>query len=368
MSKLTVYTKDEFSVLREQAKEFFDSGMIKKCYTNASQVLFAIELGYSVGFTPVVALLNISIINGAPGISADAQLAIARNSGELEFFEEKFEGEGDNLKATCTIKRKGFSAHVREFSVADAKKAKLWGRAGPWVDYSTLTQSRMLQMRARTFCIRDQFGDYLLGLCHSVEELQDMVNVSSTYTIDGKEIAREEVIKCLITKLKAITDQDGFYEYETWKINNEAEFKRWWGDSKGTKDQEDFKACMKEVKSIIAETNKPDTATIPQILTDEYQIDGDLMSVQAIFDLLNEKVSMIDTVEDSVIFDAWKNENTDQLRRWARDNFDDARYKEYLSAYKEATSRVHEHKCKLAEAAAVQHIPDEFQAAYGVEQ
>src|SRR5206468_516947 len=52
---------------------------------------------------------------------------------------------------------------------ADAKKAKLWNKVGPWTEYP----QRMLQMRARGFGARDGYPDVLRGLI-SAEEAADI--------------------------------------------------------------------------------------------------------------------------------------------------------------------------------------------------
>lgn len=52
------------------------------------------------------------------------------------------------MVAVCEVKRKGENDPIKAtFSVADAKKASLWGKAGPWQQYP----KRMLAMRARAF-------------------------------------------------------------------------------------------------------------------------------------------------------------------------------------------------------------------------
>jgi len=104
------------------------------------------------------------------------------------------------------------------------------------------------------------------------------------------------------------------------------------------------------------------------VADDTYQIDGKPTAGQDIFAILNRKVELIETADDSSVFDSWKNENSEQLRKWAHDNFNDPQYKEYLKLHKLAVGRVWAHKRKADEAALVSHIPDEFQAAYGVEQ
>tara|TARA_R110002020_G_scaffold37892_1_gene114463 strand:- start:30 stop:494 length:465 start_codon:yes stop_codon:yes gene_type:complete len=52
-----------------------------------------------------------------------------------------------------------------------AKKAKLWGKPGPWTQYP----ARMLQVRARAMALRDQFADVLSGI-HIGEEVRDIPN------------------------------------------------------------------------------------------------------------------------------------------------------------------------------------------------
>jgi hypothetical protein len=56
--------------------------------------------------------------------------------------------------------------------VAEAKKAGLWGKQGPWTQYPR----RMLQMRARGFALRDAFPDVLRGLV-TAEEAADYTHV-----------------------------------------------------------------------------------------------------------------------------------------------------------------------------------------------
>jgi hypothetical protein len=83
------------------------------------------------------------------------------------------------------IKRRDRSAVVRTFSEADAKKAGLWGKSGPWAQYP----ARMLQMRARGWALRDAFPDALKGLGIR-EEVQDyQVKVAR-----GREVASSVVL------------------------------------------------------------------------------------------------------------------------------------------------------------------------------
>lgn len=140
---------------------------------NTTQVMVSIQMGAEIGVPPMTALRNIAIINGRPAIWGDLPLAQAERSGRLLDISEVVEGQGEKMVATCVIVKKGRSTPVeRSFSVEDAKKAKLWGKAGPWSDYP----KRMLALRARAFAIRDAFPEALGGF-YLREEVEDIPSV-----------------------------------------------------------------------------------------------------------------------------------------------------------------------------------------------
>jgi hypothetical protein len=131
--------------------------------------LLAIQHGSEIGLSPMQSLQNIACINGRPAIWGDAALAVAMASPVCEYVREHIEGDGEAMVATCEAKRRGYEKPtVARFSVADAKKAGLWGKSGPWTQYPR----RMLQLRARGFALRDAFPDVLKGLV-TAEEAQD---------------------------------------------------------------------------------------------------------------------------------------------------------------------------------------------------
>jgi hypothetical protein len=145
------------------------AGMAPKGLDTPEKAMVAIMHGMEVGLTPMAALQSIAVVNGRPTIWGDGALGLVQGSGLMESHKEWFEGSGDTRKAFCTVKRKGDpEIKTGEFSVADAKKASLWGKAGPWSQYS----DRMLKMRARGFALRDGFSDVLRGL-GIAEEVQD---------------------------------------------------------------------------------------------------------------------------------------------------------------------------------------------------
>ena len=137
------------------------AGMAPKDMNTPEKCLVAIMQGAECGMTPMQSLQRIAVINGRPTIWGDAAIGLVRASGLCEYVKETIKGEGDKMVAVCEAKRRGESAIiVGRFSVEDAKQAGLWGKAGPWKQYSR----RMLQMRARGFCLRDGFADVLGGM------------------------------------------------------------------------------------------------------------------------------------------------------------------------------------------------------------
>lgn len=147
------------------------SGMAPNAYRRPEQVLIAIQYGAELGLPPMQSLQAIAVINGRPVLWGDALPALVWSSGKCEDISENFDGEEgtDAFAAVCKVKRVGQAEHsVRRFSVADAKAAKLWGKAGPWQQYP----KRMLQIRARAWAFRDTFADVLSGFSVA-EEVDD---------------------------------------------------------------------------------------------------------------------------------------------------------------------------------------------------
>ena len=126
-------------------------------------------MGMEVGLQPMQALQSIAVINGRPSIWGDGALAIVKTHPEFAGIEEDdLEKIKKNNKATCTVKRRGQKDVTVTFSQDDAATAGLWKKQGPWTQYP----ARMMQMRARSFAIRDQFPDALKGIMVA-EEAQD---------------------------------------------------------------------------------------------------------------------------------------------------------------------------------------------------
>ncbi len=147
------------------SKMIADSDLAPKDFKGKpGNVFIAIQMGVEIGLKPMQAIQNIAVINGRPCLWGDAMLGVVRNHHEFEAIKE----EVKNDTAYCTIKRRGEEEYTYSFSKDEAKTAGLLGKAGPWTQYP----KRMLQMRARSFALRDKFADVLKGI-NMAEEVMD---------------------------------------------------------------------------------------------------------------------------------------------------------------------------------------------------
>jgi len=157
-------------------------------------ILVAMQLGAEIGLSPMQALQNIAVINGKPCVYGDAALAVVISSPNYISHKEWFEGsiaEG-NLTAFCSVLRRNSEEYIKSFSMEEAKKAGLWTKAGVWQQYPT----RMLQMRARSFAIRDKFADALRGINirEEVEDYNKPVKRVSLVNFPKKRVDQIEII------------------------------------------------------------------------------------------------------------------------------------------------------------------------------
>lgn len=151
------------------AEMFSKSAMVPKQYQgNPANCLVAMAYGDSLGMAPLQAMQSVAVVNGVPALYGDGMLALVQASPAFEQIEESIEDGA----AVCTVKRRGMKPVQRVFTIDDAKRAGLWGKQGPWQQYP----SRMLQMRARSWALRDAFADVLRGI-QSVEEVRDIPEV-----------------------------------------------------------------------------------------------------------------------------------------------------------------------------------------------
>jgi hypothetical protein len=181
------------------------SNLCPKQYVGKPQdAIIAILAGKQVGWGPIQSLQYIAVINGRPGMYGDGPTGLALGSGKVEWIKEWWERDGetvvepndaslkdypDNLTACWQTKRKdnSESSKVSRFSVSDAKAAGLWGKQGPWCQYT----KRMLTCRARAWGLRDNYSDALQGITQA-EEWADMQPKRELSPVETKMLAKAE--------------------------------------------------------------------------------------------------------------------------------------------------------------------------------
>jgi hypothetical protein len=165
------------------------------------QVTLAVMASMEAGLPPLYGLRNIAIINGRPTMYGDALLALVQSKGLVADYQVREIGEAfdkadpinkwpDSHGFEVMIWRKGqVSPYRGRYTVADAKRGGMWlnTRKQPWIN----SPDRMLEIRARSFPLRDGFADALGGLAVR-EEAEDMAQpevkaVGTAFLEDGNE-------------------------------------------------------------------------------------------------------------------------------------------------------------------------------------
>jgi hypothetical protein len=162
-----------YAALSQLATAMVRAGIAPK-NMSVEQALGVMAYGLELGLGPVASLNAIAFINGRPTMYGDGISALLLRSGECTDIKEEKTGSGDDMAVTVTLARRGVTTRfMRRFSVADAKTAGLWNKAGPWTTYP----ERMLRWRAFGWAARDGFSDVLRGLW-TREEAQDIPAVT----------------------------------------------------------------------------------------------------------------------------------------------------------------------------------------------
>jgi hypothetical protein len=147
-----------------------------------ARALMVVLSGMELGVPPMSAMTGFYIVNLKCTIYGDVALGVVQASDKYEWHTETMTGQPgqDDWGYICTFKRKGIDQpFIGRFTWANAKTAGLQGKRGPWTNYP----QRQLQMRARSFAMRDGFSDVLKGMSIT-EEAQD---------ITPKEVVKQDI-------------------------------------------------------------------------------------------------------------------------------------------------------------------------------
>lgn len=172
--------------LLDLSSMYYLGGLVPKGAGRKESVAAIIAYGMELGLTPAISINSIYIVNGRATIWGDTPLGLVQSSGLLEDIDETEYTDGENVIATCTVKRKGKAAISYSYSIAEAIQAGLMTKKGPW----QTDPKWMLRLRARSRALRMAFADVLAGLTVA-EDTSDPVVVYTTTDVakveDGTE-------------------------------------------------------------------------------------------------------------------------------------------------------------------------------------
>jgi len=156
--------------LESFAKHAAASDLVPKDYKGKpGNIIIAVMMGAEVGFAPLQSLPAIAVINGRGSLYGDAITALLLAHPSVLSFKRWFDEKTQTGHALLRRRNRegGVDEYPSQFSMTDAKQAKLLGKQGPWTDYPR----RMCEWRAVGFCARDGAADILKGMASAEEQL-----------------------------------------------------------------------------------------------------------------------------------------------------------------------------------------------------
>lgn len=156
------------------ARLYCASGLVPKDLNTPEKVFTALQFIYELGLKGITSLRNVCVINGVPSLFGDLPLAICKRSGNMKEFREwifdkdmkEISVSNGNIDAeihgaACrSVRRDDGNVVETWFTMAEAKNAGLFEKSQSiWKKY----KRRMIQMRARSQNLKDNFGDCLYG-------------------------------------------------------------------------------------------------------------------------------------------------------------------------------------------------------------
>jgi len=156
-----------YEMAKRVAHTLAQSTLVPEAYRGrANDCFVAINMGHSLGMDPFQAIQSIAVIEGKPCLYGDGLIGVVRASPKCVWIKESLSPDGKI--ATCETQRKGEPHTISAtYSWDDAIQAGIESKFN-WKKHP----KRMLQMRARAYCLRDAYPDLLKGL-GVVEEMID---------------------------------------------------------------------------------------------------------------------------------------------------------------------------------------------------
>jgi hypothetical protein len=155
--------------MKAMAAVMIASKLVPSSFKTPSEVIIGMQLVKELGLPMMAGLNKCAVINGRVGMWGEGLRALVFKSGKVKSFTERVEGEGDTRACIMKCERNDIVGEIEiRYSVAHAKEAGLWKKAGPWTQYP----EDMLSHKAFARLSKRLFSDCLFGM-ESIEELTD---------------------------------------------------------------------------------------------------------------------------------------------------------------------------------------------------
>ena len=210
---MPVALRDKFFL----AEQLVKSGIIPNSINTPQKAMAILQMGHELGLSPMVALNNISVVNGRATLGADLIVAIIMKHPDYDGMEIK----GDDKQCTVSIRRRvgeKFDTFTGSFSMDDAARAGLTTKDS-WKKYP----QRMLKHRAISYTARDAFPDALAGVMmpEEMETIEVPAHVETPVEIQkGLYSQAENAIKAVVNE-SALNDIEKMLTRRSWTPDEE---------------------------------------------------------------------------------------------------------------------------------------------------
>ena len=199
------------------AEQLVKSGIIPNSINTPQKAMAILQMGHELGLSPMVALNNISVVNGRATLGADLIVAIIMKHPDYDGMEIK----GDDKQCTVSIRRRAgekIDTFTGSFSMDDAARAGLTTKDS-WKKYP----QRMLKHRAISYAARDAFPDALAGVLmpEEMETIEVPAHVETPVEIQkGLYSQAENAIKAVVNE-SALNDIEKMLTRRSWTPDEE---------------------------------------------------------------------------------------------------------------------------------------------------
>jgi len=159
--ELELNPREEFELDQRRAKAYAESGYWDK--VSFAQALVKVEAGRALGLPPLIAMNEVHVIDGAPGLGAGACAALVKASGRYDYRLVELTDQ------RCVIRFYDRGVVLQPdsvFTIEHAKQAKLLNK-GNWLSYPR----NMLFARAMTNGMAWHCPDVAMGRVYVPDEL-----------------------------------------------------------------------------------------------------------------------------------------------------------------------------------------------------